>query len=382
MEEDYSDCIFMIQPAPPGLEAATPLVLIHDGGGTTVSYCYLDSLDREVYGIQNPRLYSGKPWENGLPEMAKIYADLILSVVPSGPLLLGGWSLGGILSLEVANILMRTSPVRVVGMVMVDSIYPLAVPQTKPNMVGSQPVFSKDTQPETRRLVTQCMSLAQTMAWDWIPPVWNGCSDAELVRKRDELEEELSLIKAENSTSSSRLNGAAGNGAVMSSNLRNLPSIPKTILLRCEDYVPVSRPDMPDAVCRVDVVRELRTLGWEKYPNEFSPVVLSIPGHHFNIFTEEFSGQPSYFADNGNALLGYYPGGYGFVQADGGNDSSGVGDGDDLAAVERQLDDQAMQDAIAGLLGMTFMIDSFNIVALSRSWEAVEEMDYWTFTQD
>ncbi|EEH43222.2 uncharacterized protein PADG_08042 [Paracoccidioides brasiliensis Pb18] len=272
------DCVYMIQAAPPGLETATPLVLIHDGGGTTVSYCSLNSLDRVVYGIQNPQLYSGEPWEHGLPEMARVYADLILSVVPSGRLLLGGWSLGGILSLEVANILLRTSSLSIVGMVMVDSIYPLAVFEEKANIVGSQPVFSNDTQPETRKLVSQCMKLAQPMAYNWIPPIWRGCTDSGLALRRTELEQKLLLIEP-------TLSRNAGN------HKHNLPSIPQTILLRCDDYVPVSRPDMPDAVSRVDVVREFPALGWEKYPNDFTPVILSIPGHHFNIFTDDHSNQ-------------------------------------------------------------------------------------------
>ncbi|KKZ65102.1 hypothetical protein EMCG_01342 [[Emmonsia] crescens] len=288
------DCIYMIQPAPPGLETTTPLILIHDGGGTTVSYCYLDSLDRAVYGIQNPRLYSGQAWDHGLPEMARVYADLILSVVPSGPLLLGGWSLGGLLSLEVANILLRTSAVRIVGIVMIDSIYPLAVLQERSNVVGPQPVFSKDTRPETRRLVSQCMKLAQSMADNWIPPVWSGCSDSGLTLRRAELEKKLSLInpkplvEVEQSTDADAVAQGQENGTTISNNEPDLPSIPKTILLRCDDYVPVASSDIPDAVCRVDVVRELRTLGWEKYPNHFAPIVLDIPGHHFNVFTDEY----------------------------------------------------------------------------------------------
>ncbi|OJD13956.1 hypothetical protein AJ78_05643 [Emergomyces pasteurianus Ep9510] len=290
------NCIHLIQPAPPGLETAVPLVLIHDGGGTTVSYCYLDFLDRAVYGIQNPRLYSGQPWAHGLPEMARVYADLILSVVPSGPLLLGGWSLGGLLSLEVANILLRISAVRIVGMVMVDSIYPPAISPATSNVVGPQPVFSKDTRPETRRIVSQCMKLAQSMADNWIPPVWSGCTDLELALRRAELEKELSLIdpKPPKKVEHCTITVARGsdhrreNGPTVLEQIPDLPSIPKTILFRCDDYVPVSRPEIPGAVCRVDIVRELHTLGWEKYPNNFTPTVLNIPGHHFNVFTDDY----------------------------------------------------------------------------------------------
>jgi hypothetical protein len=84
------DCISLIEPASPNREEAASLILIHDGGGTTVSYYFLGSLDRAVYGIRNPRFYSGEVWEHGLLEMGRVYADLVRSAVPSGRILLGG----------------------------------------------------------------------------------------------------------------------------------------------------------------------------------------------------------------------------------------------------------------------------------------------------
>ncbi|EDN06768.1 predicted protein [Histoplasma mississippiense (nom. inval.)] len=171
------------------------------------------------------------------------------------------------------------------------------------NVVGPQPVFSKDTRAETRQLVSHCMELAQSMVDSWIPPVWRGCSDSGLILKRTELEKELSLIEPRppaimedhadavapaNITYSDMKNGTTASNANI-----DFPSIPKTILLRCDDYVPVSMPDTPDAVCRVDVVRELRSLGWEKYPHHFTPAVLNVSGHHFNLFTDEYIDQIS-----------------------------------------------------------------------------------------
>ncbi|KAK2798833.1 hypothetical protein FQN50_008694 [Emmonsiellopsis sp. PD_5] len=297
--------INLVQPAPPGLETQTPLVLIHDGGGTPVSYYFLESLDREVYGIQNPRFYTCEPWEHGLPEMARLYADMILSVVPSGPLLLGGqsesmnlvviailsndgefavlttragWSLGGLLSLEVASILMKNPAVRVVGIVMIDSIYPLVAPQRKLNVVPTQPNFSPDTLAETRRLVSQSFKLSMSMVERWIAPVWAGCKDPEMIRKRAELEKKLFPLR-------SRASSSGAHSDVR--NAENLQPLPKTVLLRCGEYVPVALPDVPDAISRVDTVRDLRRLGWEKYPHDFTPTVMGLPGHHFNIFDAE-----------------------------------------------------------------------------------------------
>lgn len=46
-----------------------PLVLIHDGGGTTASYYALTNLDHNIYGIENPLFHASKPrrmaWRHG-----------------------------------------------------------------------------------------------------------------------------------------------------------------------------------------------------------------------------------------------------------------------------------------------------------------------------
>ena len=68
----------------------TPLVLIHDGGGTTFSYHILESLNRDVYAIHNPHLYTAEPWEGGMYEMARHYIQLMQKAGISGPILLGG----------------------------------------------------------------------------------------------------------------------------------------------------------------------------------------------------------------------------------------------------------------------------------------------------
>ena len=80
----------IIQKTPLKHSKSLPLFLIHDGGGTTFAYSCLGPLNRTVYGIQNPRFYSGRAWSGGIAEMAKVYANLIRSVVSAGPILLGG----------------------------------------------------------------------------------------------------------------------------------------------------------------------------------------------------------------------------------------------------------------------------------------------------
>lgn len=84
------DPLSLIHPSSPGTESAAPLILIHDGGGTAVSYYYLDELDRAVYAISNPKFYSGEEWEGGLAEMGRVYARCIVEEVGRGGILLGG----------------------------------------------------------------------------------------------------------------------------------------------------------------------------------------------------------------------------------------------------------------------------------------------------
>jgi hypothetical protein len=65
-----------------------PIFLIHDGSGL-INYCdRLLPLDRDVWGIHNPRFVTAQPWDN-IIHMATAYADYILSTT-SMPAILGG----------------------------------------------------------------------------------------------------------------------------------------------------------------------------------------------------------------------------------------------------------------------------------------------------
>lgn len=82
-----------VQFVPPGKahNSPLPLVLIHDGGGTTFSYFVLGSLERDVWAVHNPNYFEGLPWEGGMDEMAKKYLDFIAGELV-GPIMLGGKS--------------------------------------------------------------------------------------------------------------------------------------------------------------------------------------------------------------------------------------------------------------------------------------------------
>lgn len=110
----------------------TPLFLIHPIGGSVL--CYRDlaanlAADRPVVGLQARGLIAGqRPWSS-IAEMAGMYADAVERVAPSGPLLLGGWSMGGLVSLEVTRVLEGRGR-KVEELLLLDSAIPGQIPKS------------------------------------------------------------------------------------------------------------------------------------------------------------------------------------------------------------------------------------------------------------
>jgi amino acid adenylation domain-containing protein len=82
-----------------------PLFLVHPVGGSVTAYARLAPLlgdDRPVHAIEDPALYGATP-PGSLVERARRYADLVRRVQQAGPYHIGGWSLGGLIGLEMAR---------------------------------------------------------------------------------------------------------------------------------------------------------------------------------------------------------------------------------------------------------------------------------------
>lgn len=220
-----------------------PLVLIHDGGGTTFSYYCLGDLDRDVYGIANPHYQSGEKW-GSIPEMASEYIKYIKSAVPHGDIIIGGWSLGGLVSLEVARQLAdeKDRRLNVLGIVMVDSVCPLSLTAPILPVVQHGIIWGEHTRQETKDSIMRCFSEASDIIRKWTLPVW---------------------------------------GEGKNKNAGTRP--PPVVLLRATDSVPV--PDKIDST--VDSNRRDHLLGWGNYYKDMIVKVIDIPGHHFNIFLGE-----------------------------------------------------------------------------------------------
>ncbi len=86
-----------------------PLILIHAVTGHVAHYRALASamaargLRRPVFGIQARGLGTEERSAANLEEMARDYVEELLRHRPSGPYLLGGWSMGGVVAFEMAR---------------------------------------------------------------------------------------------------------------------------------------------------------------------------------------------------------------------------------------------------------------------------------------
>ncbi|KAI5898805.1 ketoacyl-synt-domain-containing protein [Schizophyllum commune H4-8] len=95
-----------------------PLILIHDGSGLIDYYERLPPMDRQIWGIPSP---TGNGTQS-LTDMAASYAQFI-GMTFTVPVILGGWSFGGVVAYEAACLL-AAQGVAVRGVILIDSPSP------------------------------------------------------------------------------------------------------------------------------------------------------------------------------------------------------------------------------------------------------------------
>jgi len=92
--------LVVLQPDGP----APPLFLMHDASGDVLSYRLLVrhlGSARRIYGLVHPPQEWPPAATVTIPQWAAVYRDAILAVQPTGPYVLAGYSLGGVLAYEV-----------------------------------------------------------------------------------------------------------------------------------------------------------------------------------------------------------------------------------------------------------------------------------------
>lgn len=304
-----------------------PLILIHDGGGTTFPYHCLEPLGRPVYGIANPHFRSGAPWPGGLPQMAETYAAMVRRTVrsPSFPkvttsskkpvsrspfhfplcavrprIILGGWSLGGLLALQMAWLLEDDPDVEIVGLIMIDSICPLrrssagaAEPADAPRRKIGRLWDDEDGEPvrANERLARRAMRAASEMVRKWEPPAWGWkvvTAEPEVSRRGerdgnndDDDEGEASRARRIAGTTTTATMTTLGSRAPV-------PAVPHgpppTVFLKARNYVPMKH---KGEICSLDVLRDQDDLGWCRYHVGFLGKIIEMDGHHFDLFAWE-----------------------------------------------------------------------------------------------
>ena len=220
----------------------TTVFFIHDGGGTTFAYHCLEPLYRHAYAIGNPCFFSGEAFPGGLRAMGRLYAEWIRGAVAKGDfparrnrdggvdVLLGGWSMGGLLSLQIAMELEAVADVNVVGILMIDSLYP--------RWPTANTYLSLHTSSE-------------------------GKSKNEMLSRRA-MDHAIDMVKAWDIP-------------------QFLGKQPPTILLRATDCVPREDP----GITIVDGYRKDPRLGWDNFSKTMFTEVIDVQGHHFDIFSLE-----------------------------------------------------------------------------------------------
>ena len=125
-----------------GAGTRPPLFLVHGAGGGILRYrelAYALGPERPVYGLE--AVLDSKP--TSIQSLAKQYLAAIARVVGSGPLHLGGWSLGGIIALEMAQQLSERGNA-LGAVVLIDSVPLWAVSRAQNTSVDTLDSFARD----------------------------------------------------------------------------------------------------------------------------------------------------------------------------------------------------------------------------------------------
>ncbi|KAM0254574.1 hypothetical protein ACHAQJ_006609 [Trichoderma viride] len=279
----------------------TPVFLIHDGGGTTFAYHCLEILGRYTYGIRNPYFYTGEVFEGGLPEMAYMYATWIRETVleknfparrrnldGSTNIMLGGWSLGGLLSMEVARQLAVDDVVRVVGILMIDSVYPGRSRSSPQSSIPLVPTYGLPMKSRFSDVKIPDITTHEIKLDDEVSSEDESLSD---VSSRDGSSTDDSSTDGDGLTNNQILSKRCMAEAVRMVRQWRLPEWtgklynrrPRVVLLRAKNYVPAKE----GRVVGLDLSREDRMLGWGDYDEEMFCDVFDVEGHHFDLFAYE-----------------------------------------------------------------------------------------------
>jgi len=197
--------------------------------------------------------------------------------------LLKGWSLGGLVSLQIARLLdderqhgpteHGIQPLFVAGVVLIDSPYPPLWREYRDCSVEFKPEFPTWTPEWVRKNVTRRLEVCDELIDTWAPPRWGAHSEHNV--KGSTL-----LVNASDSTGQRSATTEEG------PRVRPVSSNPPVALLKAMARVPPTK-SKSDGLLGVDLFRDNTLLGWEHYAGGLLEIVHHVSGHHFNLFDQD-----------------------------------------------------------------------------------------------
>ncbi len=149
----------------------TPLFLIHPAGGLALPYLPLARYfpDQPIYGISNPRFATTEDPFSSVEEMAKDYIEKIKTIQPEGPYLIGGWSFGGTVALEMAHQLVSEAQI-----FLIDTFYEAGgeiTPEILDNVLAP---YGLEVDSEEGRAIAAEMRQTQKLLSAYEPHIYEG----------------------------------------------------------------------------------------------------------------------------------------------------------------------------------------------------------------
>ncbi|KAJ1018548.1 hypothetical protein NDA16_004830 [Ustilago loliicola] len=108
----YSAPLRIGGPSLKSFDGANVLFLFPDGSGTAQIYPKIETAGSlSVYGFDSPYLGQVEAWSRGVAELVDRYIEMLCRVQNRGPYKFAGWSIGGVIALEVARRLLSAGQV-------------------------------------------------------------------------------------------------------------------------------------------------------------------------------------------------------------------------------------------------------------------------------
>ncbi|KAL2758016.1 hypothetical protein ACRALDRAFT_1068467 [Sodiomyces alcalophilus JCM 7366] len=134
----------------------TPLFIVHAISGLAIPFLYLHPLseddERPVYGISSPMHCADVDdfvFPSKLRGLSEYYVEKIREIQPYGPYLLAGWSMGGMIAMDMAHLL-QSQGESILKVIMIDSGNPEAFPtfpDEAENKLFARIIFSRALNP-------------------------------------------------------------------------------------------------------------------------------------------------------------------------------------------------------------------------------------------